>query len=164
MERDFSKTIGDITAEPIEVRIGDVRQTVQLQPLLRPELTSLTADVALPEYLGHPKRLKKDVRGGSVSLVIRAPNADLGRDIRWGRTYESFSDSPVLAAKLSAAAVKGFQQPLADGTIVLACAKHFLADGGTQDGVDQGNAVFDEATLRRVHLAPYVSAVKAGVS
>ena len=46
----------------------------------------------------------------------------------------------------------------------MACAKHFLADGGTQGGVDQGNAVFDEATLRRVHLAPYVAAVKAGVT
>ena len=45
----------------------------------------------------------------------------------------------------------------------MACAKHFLADGGTQGGVDQGNAVCDEATLRRVHLAPYISTVNAGV-
>jgi beta-glucosidase len=60
--------------------------------------------------------------------------------------------------------VRGFQRKLPQGNSVMACAKHFLADGGTQGGVDQGNAVFDEATLRRVHLAPYVSTVKAGVS
>ncbi len=51
------------------VSIGDSRQSVKLKPMLRPELTAIVADVALPEYLGHPDPLKKDVRGGSVSLV-----------------------------------------------------------------------------------------------
>jgi beta-glucosidase len=81
---------------------------------------------------------------------------------RWGRTYESFSESPDLAAELGAAAVKGFQTPLPEGGTILACAKHFLADGGTQNGVDQGNTVCNEATLRKLHLAPYIAAVKAG--
>jgi len=58
-----------ITAEPLDIRIGDAQQAVRLSPLLRPELTAVTADVALPDYLGRPKREKKDVRGGSVSLV-----------------------------------------------------------------------------------------------
>jgi hypothetical protein len=58
-----------ITGEPLDIRVGDARQTVRLSPLLRPELTAITADVALPDYLGRPKREKKDVRGGSVSLV-----------------------------------------------------------------------------------------------
>jgi beta-glucosidase len=46
---------------------------------------------------------------------------------------------------------------------VLACPKHFIGDGGTQDGVDQGNTVCDEATLRKLFLPPYVAAIKAGV-
>ncbi len=46
---------------------------------------------------------------------------------------------------------------------VLACAKHFLGDGGTADGVDQGNTICDEATLRKLYLPPYVAAIKAGV-
>ena len=58
-----------IAAGRLEVRIGDARQTVRLKPLLRPELTSIVAEVSLPEYLGRPEQLKKDVRGGSVSLV-----------------------------------------------------------------------------------------------
>ena len=81
---------------------------------------------------------------------------------RWGRTYESFGQDPALAAQLGAAAVKGFQQPLPNGFFVLACAKHYLGDGGTGNGVDQGNMVCDDATMRRIHLAPYIPAVKAG--
>ena len=46
---------------------------------------------------------------------------------------------------------------------MLACAKHFLGDGGTTDGKDQGNTECDEATLRRIHLAGYRAAIKAGV-
>jgi len=65
---------------------------------------------------------------------------------------------------LGAAAIRGLQgTQLAYPTSVLACAKHFLADGGTANGVDQGNAMCDEATLRKVFLAPYVAAVQAGV-
>ncbi len=90
------------------------------------------------------------------------PCVAVAQDIRWGRTYESFGETPDLASRLGAAAVKGFQQPLPNGAAVLACPKHFLGDGGTQNGVDQGNDVCDEATLRAVHLAPYAAAVKAG--
>ena len=46
---------------------------------------------------------------------------------------------------------------------VLATAKHFVGDGGTRNGVDRGDTVVDEATLRRLHLAGYVAAIKAGV-
>ena len=58
-----------IAAGRLNVRVGDARQTVRLNPLLRPELTSIIAEVSLPAYLGRPEPLKKDVRGGSVSLV-----------------------------------------------------------------------------------------------
>ncbi|MGH7971074.1 MAG: glycoside hydrolase family 3 protein, partial [Limisphaerales bacterium] len=91
-----------------------------------------------------------------------APCLAVAQCERWGRTYESFSESPELAGELGAAAVKGLQQKLPGGGYVLACAKHFVGDGGTQNGVDQGNTVCDEATLRRIHLAPYLSAIRAG--
>jgi hypothetical protein len=53
----------------LEIRIGDSTQRIRVEPTLRPELTSVVADVALPEYLGRPAAQKKDVRGGVVSLV-----------------------------------------------------------------------------------------------
>ncbi len=93
-----------------------------------------------------------------------APGVIVSRNERWGRSYESFSEDPALVSELGAAAVRGFQSArLDDATAVLACAKHFLGDGGTQDGKDQGDTVCDEATLRRVFLPPYEAAVKAGV-
>jgi len=92
-----------------------------------------------------------------------APCIAVARDARWGRTYESFGESPELVAELGAAAVRGFQdRRLSRPTAVLACAKHFAGDGGTQDGVDQGNTVCDEGTFRRLFLAPYEPAIKAG--
>jgi beta-glucosidase len=104
----------------------------------------------------------EEVAGTGINWAF-APCVAVAQNIGWGRTYESFSEDPRLVAELGAAAVRGFQQPLPQGNAVMACAKHFLADGGTQRGVDQGNAVMDEATLRRVHLPPYISAIKAGV-
>jgi beta-glucosidase len=85
------------------------------------------------------------------------------RNPRWGRTYESFSQSPELVSELGEAAVKGLQTPLPNGFSVLACAKHFLADGGTQNGIDRGNSIGDENTLRSTFLAPYLAAIKANV-
>jgi beta-glucosidase len=83
---------------------------------------------------------------------------------RWGRTYESFGESPDLVSVMGAAVIRGLQGGQLSGPAsVLACAKHFLADGGTTNGVDQGNAICDDATLRNVFLPPYVAAVKAGV-
>jgi beta-glucosidase len=93
-----------------------------------------------------------------------APCVAVAQDERWGRTYESFSSSPQLVSELGAAAVRGFQgSSLSSSSPALACAKHFLADGGTQGGIDQGNTVCDEATLRAIHLPGYTAAVQAGV-
>jgi beta-glucosidase len=88
----------------------------------------------------------------------------VARNERWGRTYESFGESPELVAEMGAAAVRGLQgSRLSNPTSALACAKHFLGDGGTTNGKDQGNTECDEATLRRIHLPGYAAAVKAGV-
>jgi beta-glucosidase len=91
-----------------------------------------------------------------------APCIAVARDERWGRTYESFGEDPELAVSLGPAAIRGMEQAT-DGTAVLATAKHFLADGGTQGGKDQGDARITEEDLRRIHLPGYVAAVKAGV-
>ncbi|MGA2066954.1 MAG: glycoside hydrolase family 3 N-terminal domain-containing protein [Thermoguttaceae bacterium] len=92
-----------------------------------------------------------------------APCITVPRNIRWGRTYEGFGESPELAAMLGSAAVRGLQgASLHDPAAVLACAKHFLGDGGTTGGKDQGNTECDEATLRRIHLPGYAAAVRAG--
>ena len=91
-----------------------------------------------------------------------APCVAVSQNIRWGRSYESFSSDSELVSKLGAAANKGFQTELPGGFHVLACAKHFAGDGGTQDGIDQGNTVGDDAALRKLHLAPYIAAIKAG--
>ena len=94
-----------------------------------------------------------------------APCIAVARDDRWGRTYESFGDSTALAADLGAAAVRGLQgaQLSPESSSVLACAKHFIGDGGTAGGKDQGDTQCDEATLRKLYLPPYVAAIKAGV-
>ena len=90
-----------------------------------------------------------------------APCVAVVRDERWGRTYESFSEDPELVAQLGAAAVKGFEnENLASAEAVMSCTKHFMGDGGTTNGKDQGNTEVDEPTLRKIHLPGYVAAMK----
>jgi beta-glucosidase len=104
----------------------------------------------------------EEVAGTGINWTF-APCVAAAQDPRWGRTYESFSDSPELAGELGAAAVRGFQgNSFSQAPFVLACAKHFVADGGTRNGVDQGDTVLDEATLRRLHVAPYLPSLQAG--
>lgn len=104
----------------------------------------------------------EEVEGSGIRWAF-APCIAVSRDIRWGRSYESYGASPELVGPLGVAAIHGLQgQQLGAGS-VLACAKHFAGDGGTENGKDQGNTVCDEATFRRLYLAPYVDAIKAGV-
>ena len=92
-----------------------------------------------------------------------APCIAVSRNIRWGRTYESYGEDPKLVGKLGAAYIRGLQgKNLDDKTSILACAKHYLGDGGTTNGKDQGNTECDEQTLRKIHMAGYIDAIKAG--
>ena len=102
-----------------------------------------------------------------------APVVAPAQDIRWGRTYESFSEDPAIVSRLGVAYLRGLQEAEA-GPVVLGTPKHFLGDGGTRWGssattsmgqrymLDQGDVAVDEATLRRIHLVPYKAAVDAG--
>jgi beta-glucosidase len=92
-----------------------------------------------------------------------APCVAVPQDERWGRTYEGFGESPELATLLGPAAIRGLQgDDMSKPGRVLATAKHFVGDGGTTGGVDQGNTEGDEATLRAIHMPGYVAAIKAG--
>jgi beta-glucosidase len=105
-----------------------------------------------------------EVRGTGIDWSF-SPVLAAARNERWGRTYEAFGETPELAAELGSAAVKGFQGSRLgkDAQRVLACAKHFAGDGGTAGGDDQGNALLDEAELRRLHIDQYKPAIAAGV-
>jgi len=107
-----------------------------------------------------------------------APVVAVPQDIRWGRTYEGFGEDTELVSALGSAYIRGLQDGgrarLPGAAIaVLATPKHYVGDGGTAWGtsktynmrpflIDQGDVQVDEATLRTVHLSPYVEAVRAG--
>ena len=99
-----------------------------------------------------------------------APCLAVPRDERWGRTYEGFGETPDIVKKMAAAAVRGLQTDQLDGpTSILACAKHFIGDGGTKWGtglnekLDQGNTQVTDQELREIHLPGYLPALEAGV-
>ncbi len=105
-----------------------------------------------------------EVAGTGVDWTF-APCVAAVRDERWGRTYEGFGESSELAEIMGAAQVRGFQgDSLGRPDRVLACAKHYLGDGGTSGGVNEGNTECDEATLRRLFLPAYIRAIEAGVA
>lgn len=99
---------------------------------------------------------------------IFAPVVAVARDDRWGRTYESYSESPEVVRSYAPALVDGIQgiPGAADflrGGHMLATAKHFVGDGGTEGGIDQGDTLASETALRDIHSAGYQSAIPAGV-
>ncbi|OWQ73633.1 glycoside hydrolase family 3 protein [Stenotrophomonas maltophilia] len=113
--------------------------------------------------------------GGITALETRvtgmewtfAPTVAVPQDDRWGRTYEGYSESPGVVASYAAAMVEGLQGRVGtpeflDGRHVIASVKHFLGDGGTTDGKDQGDTRISESDLVRIHAAGYPPAIAAG--
>ena len=100
-----------------------------------------------------------------------APVLAVGQDIRWGRTYEVYSENTELVTELSVAYLEGLQgADLSDPLTVLGTPKHYVGDGGSVWGsslhpsweIDQGDLQVDEATLREIHLPPYEANIEAG--
>jgi len=96
-----------------------------------------------------------------------SPTVAVARDARWGRTYESFAENPGLVREYAAAMVEGLQgvpgtPQFLDAAHVLATAKHFLGDGGTEGGRDEGDNTAPESELRDVDAAGYEGAISAG--
>lgn len=113
--------------------------------------------------------------GGITALETRvtgmewtfAPTVAVPQDDRWGRTYEGYSESPEVVASYAGAMVEGLQGRVGtpeflDGRHVIASVKHFLGDGGTTDGKDQGDTRISESDLVRIHAAGYPPAIAAG--
>ncbi|MBV8973947.1 MAG: glycoside hydrolase family 3 protein, partial [Sinobacteraceae bacterium] len=124
-----------------------------------------TRDPQLIRRIGEITALEVRVTG--LDWVF-SPTVAVVRDARWGRTYESYAENPGLVRELAAALVEGLQgvagtRQFLDAAHVLATAKHFLGDGGTEDGRDQGNNTASEAELRDVDAVGYEAALRAGV-
>ncbi len=123
-----------------------------------------TRNAKLVEAIGHATA--KEVAATGIHWIF-APTVAVARDDRWGRSYESYSEQPELVAELGAALVKGIQgQPgsqFLQGAHRIATAKHYLADGGTTGGRDQGNAELTEQQLIALHAQGYFSSLNAGV-
>lgn len=134
-----------------------------------------TRDAKLVEAAS--KITAEEIRATGIHWAF-APCVTVPQDIRWGRTYEGYSESPDLVKALGEAAVRGLQgKSLSHPLSVLGCAKHFAGDGGTTFGtgrpkskggsdrfpLDQGDVRMDEAAFRALHLPGYPLAVNAGV-
>lgn len=97
-----------------------------------------------------------------------APTLAVVRDDRWGRTYESYSENPEVVAAYAAPLVEGLQGTVGSskwlrGSHIVATAKHFVGDGGTVNGKDQGDNISAETVLRDEQGAGYPAALKAGI-
>ena len=96
-------------------------------------------------------------------LVVFAPNADLARDPRWGRTEESFGEDPFLTAQLSVAMVQGLQGDDPRYWKTCALMKHFLANSN-EDGRDSTSSNFDERLFREYYSYPFYKGITVGGS
>ena len=107
-----------------------------------------------------------EVAGSGIEWTF-APTLAVPQDLRWGRSYEGYSSDPALIAAYARAMVVGLQGPLVSdralsASHVASTAKHFVADGGTFDGRDQGDARISETELMARHARGYPAAIDAG--
>jgi beta-glucosidase len=124
-----------------------------------------------------PKLVQEIARATAIEMAgtgvdwTFAPVVAAGRDERWGRTYETYSEEPADAGLLGAAAVRGYQGVRlgAEPVSVVACAKHFAGDGATAFKtaknalLDQGDTRLSDEDFRKIAIDPYRPAIAAGV-
>tara|TARA_Y100000588_G_scaffold114934_2_gene126071 strand:- start:13927 stop:16479 length:2553 start_codon:yes stop_codon:yes gene_type:complete len=107
----------------------------------------------------------KEVMATGIDWVF-APTVAVVRDDRWGRTYESYSEDPAIVREYAASVVKGLQgaadKDFLSDQRVISTVKHFVGDGGTVGGDDQGNNVASEQDLFDIHAQGYVGGLTAG--
>jgi beta-glucosidase len=119
-----------------------------------------TRDATLVQNIG--RAVAEEVSGTGIDWDF-APCLCVARNDRWGRTYESFGEKPELPTQM-ATIITGLQGSALNGPAsVLATAKHYMGDGGTTNGTDQGNTQLTEAELRAIHLPPFQEAVRRNV-
>ena len=115
-----------------------------------------------------PRRIKamaqavgKAVRATGINWVF-APTLAVVRDDRWGRTYESFSEDPRIVQQYAGVYVEGLQGTFRDDANVVATAKHYIGDGGTDQGKDRGVNRSSRQEMINIHGAGYYPALQAG--
>ncbi|HEX3043170.1 MAG TPA: glycoside hydrolase family 3 N-terminal domain-containing protein [Bacillota bacterium] len=123
-----------------------------------------TRDVALVEQMG--QITANEVRSTGVHWTF-APCIAVPQNEKWGRTYEGFSEDTTLVSQMGVAFVKGVQganypADLKNNDKIVACIKHYIGDGATDGGVNEGNATITEEVLRQKYLPPYTAAINAG--
>ena len=140
---------------------------------------NLTGAIVFPHNIGlgamrNPELIEKIAAVTAHELTVSghdwtfAPTLAVPQDLRWGRSYEGFSSDGALVKSYSDHIVYGLQGRkgdtgyMGDGKVI-SCAKHFLADGATTNGVDQGDADISEQELSTVHAAGYYGAIPSGV-
>ncbi|KAG4145341.1 hypothetical protein ERO13_D05G091100v2 [Gossypium hirsutum] len=130
-----------------------------------------TGDADLAQRIGAAVAL--EVRASGIHFNF-APCVAVCRDPRWGRCYESFSEDTNIVRKMTSI-ITGLQgQPpvghskgypfVAGRYNVIACAKHFVGDGGTEKGINEGNTISSYDELESIHMAPYLDCLYKGVS
>lgn len=119
-----------------------------------------TRNPALIQQVG--RATAEEIAGTGIDWTF-APCLCVARNERWGRTYESYGEDPEIARAMTTI-VTGLQgTSLNQPGSILATAKHWVGDGATTGGDDQGNTQIGEAELRRLHIPPYVDAIQKGV-
>jgi beta-glucosidase len=119
-----------------------------------------TRDPRLVEKIG--RATAEEVSGTGIDWDF-APCLCVARNDRWGRTYESFGEVPQLATQMTSI-ITGLQgNALNRPGSVMATAKHYVGDGGTTGGVNEGNTEISEQELRAIHLPPFKAAIQRGV-
>jgi beta-glucosidase len=103
----------------------------------------------------------KKYDGARVGLAIRAPNVDLARDPRWGRTEESFGEDPYFVGKMSVGLIKGLQGDNPRYLLSASTMKHFLANSN-EDGRTSSSSDLDERNLREYYLVPFQMGIQEG--
>jgi beta-glucosidase len=97
-----------------------------------------------------------------------APTVAVVRDVRWGRAFEGYSERPDIVRAYAGRMVEGLQgtpgtPSFLDGNHILATAKHFIGDGGTDQGIDRGDNLASEQELLDIHAQGYIAAIQSGV-
>ncbi|WP_440057019.1 glycoside hydrolase family 3 protein (plasmid) [Pseudoalteromonas sp. T1lg65] len=119
-----------------------------------------------------PKLIEKIAKATATEVMVTgidwifAPTVATVRDDRWGRTYEGYSEDPEIVRAYAYAIVKGLQgdanKDFLSDQHVLSTVKHFIGDGGTEKGDDQGNNLATEQELVDIHAQGYVGGLTAG--
>ena len=122
--------------------------------------------------MNNPELVEKIAAITAIEVMVTgidwvfAPTVAVVRDDRWGRAYEGYSEDPEIVKSYAAAVVKGLQGQVGNNFLgdnqVISTVKHFIGDGGTEKGDDQGNNITNEQQLFKLHAQGYVGGLTVG--